>query len=177
MSSTTTIDRGPSTSRATEPPTIGVQVPAEHVAAACPVSFDTIDARVARLGATATAVLLVVYVATGAWPVLALVVADYVARVSPRHRAPLGLAAAAVLRRLHVEPRPMDRAPKVFAWQVGFGMAILALVLAPVAATASVVVAAVLAGFSALDGLGNVCVGCLMHRHVVLPLRRRRSAA
>lgn len=141
--------------------------------AACPVSLATIDTRAARLSAMATAALLVVYVTSRAWPVLALVVADYAMRVLGHRRAPLGRAAAVVLARLGVPSRPMDRAPKAFAWQVGSAMALLSLVLVPLAPTASLVVAGVLAAFSALDGLGNVCVGCLAHHHVVVPWRRR----
>lgn len=142
--------------------------------AACPVSYETIDARAARLSATATAVLLVLFVMTGAWPILALVVVDYVVRVTTRRRAPLGWAAAGALAALGVPARPMDRAPKVFAWNVGFLLALLSLVLVPMATTPSLVVAGVLAAFSALDGVGNVCVGCLMYRHVVVPLRTGR---
>lgn len=156
---------------------MSVTIRSDVAVAACPVSFETIDKPTARLGAIATAVLLAAYVATGAWPILAVVVADYVVRVLTRRRAPLSIVAAAVGRRLGVAPQPMDRAPKAFAWSVGFGLAVVSLALAPFAPAASLVVAGLLAGFSTLDGLGNVCVGCLLHQYVVVPRTRRAAGA
>ena len=143
----------------------------------CPISSETIDKRAARLGAGMTAGLLVTYGVTGLWPILAFVVFDYVVRVFTRQRAPVPWMACNVLRAIGLEGRPTSRGPKMFAWRVGFAMAAVALVLAPLSPTASVVVAIALAGFNVLDGVFNFCVGCVIYTHLVLPHYTRRAAS
>lgn len=135
----------------------------------CPVSSETIDKRAARIGAALTALLLVVYVVTGAWPLLVFVVADYVVRVLTPYRSPLGLVGTAVVRVAGVAPKPMNKGPKIFAWRLGLVMAAASLALVPVSPTASAAVAAVLAALSMLDGVGNLCVGCVIYTYLVLP--------
>ncbi len=135
----------------------------------CPISADSIDKRAARVGAALTATLLVAYAATGLWPILAFVVADYVVRVLTSYRSPIARVAAAGLAVAGVPPKRMNKGPKIFAWRLGFLMAVGSLVVLPLSPTASAVVAVVLAGFNVLDGVFNLCVGCVIYTYVVLP--------
>jgi len=135
----------------------------------CPVSNETIDKRTSRVGAGLTAVVLVVYAATGVWPLLVLVVADYIIRVFTTRRSPVALAGRTVLRVAHVAPKPMNKAPKIFAWRIGFLLAVASLACLAVSPTASAVVAVALATFNVLDGVFNLCVGCVIYTYLVLP--------
>jgi len=135
----------------------------------CPISPETIDKRAARIGAALTATLLVTYAFTGVWPVLVFVVADYVVRVLTPYRSPIARFGAAAVKVTGLEPKRMNKGPKIFAWRIGFLMALVALVLLPVSVTASAVVAAALAAFNVLDGVFNLCVGCVIYTYVVLP--------
>ncbi|MGE0135495.1 MAG: DUF4395 family protein [Dehalococcoidia bacterium] len=135
----------------------------------CPVSSETINKQASRVGATATALLLVAYAVTAAWPVLVFVVLDYTIRVLTNRRGPIGVFAAWTVRIARVPPASMGKAPKIFAWRVGYAMALVAVLLLPVSPTTSIVVATVLAGFNILDGVGNFCVGCVTYTMVVFP--------
>jgi hypothetical protein len=135
----------------------------------CPISKDFIDKAASRLSAAITGLLLVVYGFTGFWPILVFVVADYVIRVFSSSPSPIARAAAAMTKLLHIPPNRTNKGPKIFAWRVGLLMASVSLALLPFSATASHIVALVLAGFSILDGVFNFCVGCFVYTYVVLP--------
>ena len=135
----------------------------------CPISSESLDKPSARVGATLTALLLVIYAATGAWPILVVVVLDYVIRVMTTRPAPISALARAITQAAMVPPKPMNKGPKIFAWRVGFVLAVASLALLAVSPTASVVVAVVLAGFNVLDGVFDLCVGCVVYTYLVLP--------
>lgn len=135
----------------------------------CPVSHQTIDKRAARVGAAATAAVLVAYALSGFWPLLVLVVADYVVRVGTSTPSPIAQLGRAAVRVAHVAPKPMNKGPKVFAWRLGFLMAVVSLACLAISPTASATVAVVLAAFNLLDGVGNLCVGCVIYTYLVLP--------
>lgn len=136
----------------------------------CPMSSDTIDKRVARVGATLTAGLLAAYALTGLRPILAVVVLDYVMRVFTPFRTPFGLVGSGIVSMMRGEPARMNKGPKIFAWRIGFLMAVVSLGLLFVSPQASVIVAVALAGFNILDGVLNFCVGCVLYSYVVLPM-------
>lgn len=135
----------------------------------CPISTETIIKPAGRIGAACTAALLVAYAATDAWPLLVLVVADYVVRVLTPYRSPLARVGAAAVDVFGITPKRMNKGPKIFAWRLGFLMAVASLLLLPFAPAASVVVAVALAAFNVLDGVFNLCVGCVIYTYVVLP--------
>ncbi|HET8773328.1 MAG TPA: DUF4395 family protein [Thermoanaerobaculia bacterium] len=135
----------------------------------CPVSTERLNKQACRVGATLTAALLVLFFLTHWWPVLAFVVLDYVFRVFTRRTAPVGVLANGIVRVLGIAPVSMDKAPKVFAWRVGFMMAAASAALLPYSVTASASVALALAAFNILDGVCNFCVGCVIYTYFVLP--------
>ena len=139
----------------------------------CPMSNDLIDKNASRIGAALTALLLVVYGFTGFWPLLVFVVADFVIRVFSSFPSPLSWLGRSITQLLRIPPKKMNKGPKIFAWRIGFVMALASLALLPFSATASCVVALVLAGFSVLDGVFNVCIGCVIYTYVVLPYAER----
>ncbi len=138
----------------------------------CPVSTRTIDKHASRVSATLTAGLLVGYSVARLWPVLVVVVIDYAVRVCTRYPSPLGLAGRAIARLARLSPKRTNAGPKIFAWRVGALMAAASILVLPFSLPASIVIAAALAAFNLLDGVGNFCVGCAIYTHVVLPLNK-----
>lgn len=137
----------------------------------CPVSSEKIDKNVARIAATTTALLLGIYAYTGSVFIIAFVVLDYIVRVFvPNVRPPVSYFAGLVARLVRLGKKPMDKAPKMFAWRVGFLFAVASLVLFPEYFEASIIVALTLLGFNVLDGVLNFCVGCVVYTYVTLPL-------
>lgn len=143
----------------------------------CPVSVERLNKRACRVGATLNAAVLVLFFVTHWWPVIALVVLDYVVRVFTRQTAPIALLANGIVRVLRIPPVPMDKAPKVFAWRVGFLMAAVAGAAAPFSMTVSGYVALALAAFNVLDGICNFCVGCIIYTYFILPRVRPATIA
>ena len=135
----------------------------------CPVSVETLNKRACRVGATLTAVLLVLFFLTRWWPVLAFIVLDYVVRVFTSRTAPIAFMANGLLRALRISAVPMNKAPKVFAWRVGFLMAVASAAMLPFSLAASGYIALALAAFNVLDGVCNFCVGCIIYTYFVLP--------
>jgi hypothetical protein len=143
----------------------------------CPVSVERLNKRACRVGAILTAALLVLFFMTSWWPVIAFVVLDYVIRVFTKQTAHVALLANGIVRALRISPVPMDKAPKVFAWRVGFLMAVATVAVLPFSVTASRYVALALAAFNILDGVCNVCVGCIIYTYFILPRVRPATAA
>lgn len=142
----------------------------------CPVSAERLNKRACRVGAILSAALLVLFFMTSWWPVIAFVVLDYVVRVFTNKTAPIALLANGIARALRVAPVSMDKAPKVFAWRVGFLLAVATAAVLPFSVTASRSLAITLAAFNILDGLCNFCVGCIIYTYFILP-RVRPSIA
>ncbi len=142
----------------------------------CPISAERLNKHASRVGASLTAALLVAYFTTRWWPILAVVVLDYVIRVFTSQTAPIAFVANGLLKALAIAPSPMDKAPKIFAWRVGFLMAVVAAAVAPFSLSASAAIALALAAFNVLDGVFNFCVGCVMYTHLILPRFRSGEA-
>lgn len=143
----------------------------------CPVSSERLNKRACRLGATLTAALLTGFFLTRWWPLIAFILLDYVVRVFTSRTAPIGLLANGLLRLFRISPVPMDKAPKVFAWRVGFLMAAAAAGALPFSVTASAYIAVTLAAFNVLDGICNFCVGCIIYTYLILPRVRPAEIA
>jgi len=135
----------------------------------CPVSAERLNKRACRVGAIFNAALLVLFFVTSWWPVIAFVVLDYVVRVFTSRTAPIAILANGIVRALRISPVPMDKAPKVFAWRIGFLLAAATAAVLPFSIAASRYIAFALAAFNILDGVCNVCVGCVIYTYFILP--------
>ena len=128
-----------------------------------------------RLTAFFVALLAVAYLVTrtGWIPVVLLI--DFLARGSGRRAwSPLGRAAQWLVARTRRSSVLIDVAPKQFAARVG-AVITLGMVAAHWAwPLAAVGLAGVLCVFALLESVGNVCVGCLLYTHLMVPLVRRR---
>jgi len=136
------------------------------------MSSERLNKRACRVSATLNAALLTLFFFTTWWPVLAFIVLEYVVRVFTSRTAPIGVVANGILRVLRISPVLMDKAPKVFAWRVGFLMAAASAAVLPYSVAASAYIALALAVFNILDGICNFCVGCIIYTYLILPHAR-----
>ena len=93
---------------------------------ACPMSFERIDKNVVRVSAIITSGIIALYTvpslaSTATVLILMLALAgDYAVRVFTSQISPIGWLGRQLTRRLGMKPKPMDKAPKIFAVRVGF---------------------------------------------------------
>lgn len=139
----------------------------------CPISNVRIDRNVVRTNGLITTACLVAYVLTGSPWIIVPVGLDYVLRSSARApTSPMTLGARAVARLLRLPPRAMDQAPKLFASRIGACFALGAAGAHLLAPRLAPWLAGTLAVFTALESVGDLCVGCVVYTYVALPLRR-----
>jgi hypothetical protein len=100
---------------------------------------------------------------------MAFIVLDYVVRVFTKRTAPIAWLANRAVGVLGIAPVPMDKAPKMFAWRVGFLMAAAAGVALAFSAAINGYIALTLKTFNILDGVCNCCVGCIIYTYLILP--------
>jgi hypothetical protein len=136
----------------------------------CPISPLRIDETTARITALLIVVLLVLYLVTGTLAFVGLAIIDYAIRAfTSRRSSVVSWVAARIARGLGAPPRPIDKAPKIFAARVGVLFASATLGLCFVNVPSSMVVGTILIGCALLESLLNVCIGCLVYTYIVLP--------
>jgi hypothetical protein len=102
---------------------------------------------------------------------------DFVIRAfTPLKYSPLSYAAKTIASWLKLTPKPIDKAPKLFAARVGFLFSVAAFTLYYVSPTVSLVIALVLMSFALLESLFDFCVGCVVYTYIVLPIHKRQEA-
>ena len=143
---------------------------------ACPMSIERIDKNVVRSSAIITAGIIALYsvlslASTASVLILMLALAgDYAVRVFTSQLSPIGWLGRQLTRRLGMTPKPMDKAPKIFAVRVGFIFAGSSVGLFFVDPTIAIGVGLTLMLFNLLDGVLDICVGCYFYTYVSLPL-------
>ena len=140
------------------------------------MSFERIDKNVVRSSAIITAGIIALYTAlslasTASVLILMLALAgDYAARVFTSQLSPNGWLGRQLARGLGMKPKPMDKAPKIFAVRVGFIFAASSVGLFFVNPTIAIGVGLALMVFNLLDGVLDICVGCYFYTYLSLPL-------
>lgn len=142
----------------------------------CPISNVKIDNHVSRLTVFMNAALIALYLFTGLPYFMLLVAVDYGIRAmwNPKY-SPLRWLAASIINLGGFSPKMIDQAPKLFASRVGFLFAAISVLLVPMYATASLIVAGILLIFTILDSVFDFCVGCLTYYYIVLPFYQWRG--
>jgi hypothetical protein len=144
----------------------------------CPISHVVIDRNVVRVNGFVTTLCLVAYVLTGSPFLIVPLALDYALRASMvAPTSPMTHLARGLARLLRLPYRAMDKAPKVFASRIGVCFALGAAVTHFVAPGVAPWLAAILAGFTTLESVFDLCVGCVVYTYIALPFRRARDAA
>ncbi|HEX3069110.1 MAG TPA: DUF4395 family protein [Thermoanaerobaculia bacterium] len=147
-------------------------------AAACPVSYESVDHNASRVTCILTIVALAAISAMAVlWPGLgriALILAaaltlDYAIRAWTKYPSPMQWLARRFARAVGIAEKRSDAAPKRFACRIGFFFALGIVGLLPFAPVAAALVAAALLFFNVLDGVFDFCVGCWMYTTFLLP--------
>jgi hypothetical protein len=138
----------------------------------------TVDARASRVAQGLTALLTLVAVATGRWPLLVLPIAHLASALVVGKRGNLGLVAFDALLAPRLGPgEQKDARPPRFANLVGL-VFLAGAVVAHVAGLAAVgwTLAVVVLSLAALAAVTGFCLGCnlyLLYRHVQPHLHHR----
>ncbi len=134
----------------------------------CPVSTEKVNEKIVRTTAFFVILLVVVGIVLPFPALLVLVAADFFIRAFTRSKlSPLSYVSKQIVSLIKLEAKPIDKAPKIFAARMGFLMsaAVVLLYFAQLP-TASVVVAAILTFFAALELVAGFCMGCFIYTFV-----------
>jgi hypothetical protein len=136
----------------------------------CPISDETINKSASRIGAIMTTMLLGIYAFTGNIFVLVFVLYDFVIRVfASKYTSPLGKISLHIDKALRVGNNMINKGPKLFAWRLGLLFTFISFIFLFINPQLSILFAVILMVFSFLDGAFNLCVGCLIYTHIILP--------
>ncbi|HXH90936.1 MAG TPA: DUF4395 family protein, partial [Thermoanaerobaculia bacterium] len=147
-------------------------------AAACPISYETVDHNASRVTCILTIVALAAISSMAVlWPglgTIALILAaaltlDYAIRAWTRYPSPMQSLGRGFARAFGIPEKRSDAAPKRFACRIGFFFALGVVAFLPVAPRMAVMVAGALLFFNVLDGVFDFCVGCWMYTMFLLP--------
>jgi hypothetical protein len=137
----------------------------------CPVSALRIDETTARVTGFMMATMISLYAYTGMiYFVMAIAIDYFIRAFTNLKHSPFSWFASQVVRIFGWPEVKIDKAPKIFAARVGFLFSLAGVVLYYIHPTSSLVVSLLLMAFALLESILNLCVGCLVYTHIVLPI-------
>ena len=144
----------------------------------CPVSINKIDKNTARIGSILTSALLGIYIYTGNIVFIGIILLDFILRVFFENlESPSGFVAKRINALFSSRKNIINKGPKIFAWRTGFLFALTSFVVYFFSPTTSIIVAEILLVFALLDGLANLCIGCVVYTYIILPLMNPQTDA
>ena len=142
----------------------------------CPISTERVDSHVVRLTGLMMACMIALYLVTGNLIFIVAILIDYFLRAFTKlSYSPLSWVAAQIVRGFKMQPKQIDKAPKIFAARVGWLMALLTAVFHFIYPPAAIAIAATLMIFALLESVFNFCAGCVIYGRIVLPLMGESS--
>ena len=141
----------------------------------CPVDFVPINENKARVTAFFVLGLVITYLLTQVWFILALLAIDFLLRATNAGKySPLGFLADAVIKQLSIKNKPVDRGSKRFAASVGFVFIISILVLLVLKQDLPAqVLTYIMAVFAVLEAFAGFCAGCYVYSAWLFLLKKR----
>ena len=132
----------------------------------CPVDFIPVNENKVRIIALQVCVSASVYLLSGFWPVLLLLLVDFTMRSFDLQKLSLlGKNASLAIRIFSIGNKPVDQAPKRFAARIGLTLVILALIINFINPDISRIIAVILIIFSFLESAFGFCAGCLVYTY------------
>jgi hypothetical protein len=142
----------------------------------CPIDFIIVNENHVRLVAAQVFITSVLLAFTVYWPIVLLLIADFVLRATYNKRySPLAFIAYGLVKLFSIKEKPTDYAPKRFAAWIGFTLSVVILLLLFWdLQVAAITLAAVLAIFSFLESAFGFCAGCYIYSagKKLLPVRK-----
>jgi hypothetical protein len=132
----------------------------------CPVDLIPVNENKVRLIALQVCVSSSIYMLTGFWPILILLLVDFTTRSFDLQKLSLlGKNATLLIRVFSIGNKPVDQAPKRFAARVGLTLVTLTLLLNFTYPDTARILAATLVIFSFLESGFGFCAGCLVYAY------------
>ena len=131
----------------------------------CPISFDTINEKVARVNAAVIVVLLAAFVTFSSNVIIVVITADFLVRALRKPQfSPVAIVSKNLLKMLKSKPKKTNAGPKIFAAKLGFLFSLISAVLAfSNLALPSQIVAGVLAVFAFMEAAFGFCLACKVY--------------
>ncbi|MGQ1891044.1 DUF4395 domain-containing protein [Thermophagus sp. OGC60D27] len=134
----------------------------------CPISPHKINENVARINGAFTFLILLAFVYSGWFWLIAFLALDFLlrsTRLSPY--SPIGIISRQMVKQLSLPPRMINAGPKIFAARIGLlvSVAILATTILQYPATA-IILTSILGLFSFLEAAFGICVACKIYPFV-----------
>jgi hypothetical protein len=139
-------------------------------AISCPVDHIPVNENQVRITALFVLLLSSSYLLAGHWTIPLFLVIDFFLRgFGYGAYSPLNLLSGFLVKKLGIGHKPIDRAPKLFAAQIGFFLSdILLIAVVMELKTIAYAIAGLLILFSFLESVFSFCAGC----HVYSFLKR-----
>lgn len=134
----------------------------------CPVSSKMVNERVARLNATFTVLIIVLFIFTSNIYLIWVLAADFLIRgIDFPQYSPLAIISKGVVRTLSIRPQNINAGPKLFAARIGLLLSVMILILSIAGINApAILIATVLGLFSFLEAAFGFCVACKIYPFV-----------
>jgi len=131
----------------------------------CPISFDQINEKAARINGALTVILLVTFIFSQSIWIAAFLSIDFLTRgfLKPKFSL-LAKISKGILKILRSKPQMTNAGPKLFAAKLGFAFSVMvsALFLADLILP-SLVIAGIFAFFAFLEAAFGFCVACKVY--------------
>lgn len=141
----------------------------------CPISNVKVNNAIVRGTALVVTIVVGLYVFTGIPYFILLAAIDYVIRAREPKYSPFRWVAEQVVKAASIPEHWVDQAPKLFAVRVGLLFSGVSALLLPIAPMISLILAGILMFFAFLDGVFDICMGCITYTYVVLPFYKARG--
>lgn len=147
-----------------------------NIYAACPISNNRIDERVARLNGLFTFLLVIFFIFTRQWFIPAFLTMDFLLRSTSLSKlSPLGIISRSIVKTFSMKKKLINAGPKIFAARIGlivssatFIFSLIGLNITPI------VLAGILGLFSFLETAFGYCVACEVYPHFNRLLNKRQ---
>ena len=131
----------------------------------CPVSPKVVDERVARLNATFTTLLVILFLLTSNVFLMAFLLIDFLIRSIHRPGfSPVAITSKGIAKTLSLKPQMINAGPKLFAARIGLLFSIAIVLLFFIGGSTGIFIIGVMLGlFSFLEAAFGLCVACKIY--------------
>ena len=142
----------------------------------CPISSERVDSHISRLTVFINDALMVYFLLSLQPIALFIVTLDYGIRAMDYNQySPLCVLSSLIIKTIGLQPKPVDKAPKIFASRLGFICAVLGSVFITLnMPEASRGIIGLFVALATLDSVFDICVGCMIYNYLVFPFFKEK---
>ncbi len=136
----------------------------------CPVSVEKIDNNIARLTGILTSIMIILFLITQNIWFIVILTLDFLIRSLVKVKySPLSWISAKLVHYLSLKVKLIGKAQKIFAARIGFLFSFLSSIFYYIDPFSSFIISGILLFFALLEGVLDICVGCLIYTYLVYP--------